>query len=33
MQRETDAPQLMQTLIKFIALGFGQKAEADHLIH
>ena len=33
MQRETDAPQLMQTLIEFIALGFGQKAEADHLIH
>ena len=33
MQRETDAPQLMQTLVELIALGFGQKAEADHLIH
>ena len=33
MQREADTPQLMQTLVELIALGFGQKTEADHLIH
>ena len=33
MQREADTPQLMQTLVELIALGFSQKAEADHLIH
>ena len=30
MQRKTNAPQQMLALVELVALGFRQKAEADH---